>query len=87
MKADGSGKSDHPGFGGNPKRMLGPRRGCVIGLSPDDQVLDGLGLTEGIEDGLTIITAGWRPVWICASAGQVRDFPVLSGIEALTIRT
>jgi putative DNA primase/helicase len=84
LKADGSGKSDHPGLG-FAKKMLGPRRGCVIRISPDDEVLEGLGLTEGIEDALSVIASSWRPVWAAGDAGAIRDFDVLPGIEALTI--
>jgi putative DNA primase/helicase len=84
LKPDGNGKADVQGFG-SAKKMLGPCRGCVIRLSPDDQVLEGLGLTEGIEDGLSIISMGWRPIWVCGSAGAIKTFPVLPGIEALTI--
>lgn len=28
---------------------------------------------------------GWRPVWAATSAGAIKRFPVLAGIEALTI--
>jgi hypothetical protein len=84
LKPDGSGKADLEGLG-NAKKMLGPCRGCVVRLSPDDQVLDGLGLTEGIEDGLSIIGSGWKPVWACGSAGAIADFAILCGVEHLTI--
>jgi putative DNA primase/helicase len=84
LRADGSGKADVPGLG-DPKRMLGIAKGSAIKLSPDETVEFGLGICEGIEDGLAIIGAEWRPIWACGSAGDIRDFPVLSGIEALTI--
>jgi len=58
----------------------------IIRLSPDDTVTSGLGLAEGIETGLAIMQSfGWRPVWSAASAGGIARFPVLRGIEALTI--
>jgi hypothetical protein len=84
LRADGSGKADVPSLG-DPKRMLGIAKGSAIKLSPDETVEVGLGICEGIEDGLAIIGAEWRPIWACGSAGGIRDFPVLSGIEALTI--
>ena len=29
--------------------------------------------------------AGWRPVWACLSAGSIEVFPLLDGIECLTV--
>lgn len=65
------------------RKMLG-RQG-VIRVSPDDEVTLGLGLVEGIEDGLAVLLSGWAPVWVATSAGALARFPVLAGIEALTI--
>jgi hypothetical protein len=65
------------------RKMLG-RQG-VVRLSPDTEVTMGLGITEGIEDGLAVLLSGWAPVWAATSAGAVARFPVLAGIEALTI--
>ena len=65
------------------RKMLG-RQG-VIRLSADDDVTDGLGLVEGLEDGLSVLLSGWAPVWCATSAGAVERFPVLGGIEAITI--
>jgi hypothetical protein len=69
---------------GQAKMMLG--RAGVIRLQPDEDIVGGLGLTEGIETGLALIQhAGWRPVWASASAGGMRTLPVLPGIETLTL--
>jgi putative DNA primase/helicase len=65
------------------RKMLG-RQG-VIRLSPDDEVTLGLGICEGIEDGLDILLMGWRPVWTATSCTAIANFPVLQGIECLTI--
>src|SRR5262249_34696680 len=65
------------------RKMLG-RQG-VIRLSPDDDVTLGLGITEGVEDGLAVLLSGWRPVWAATSSGAIARFPVLAGIESLTI--
>ena len=65
------------------RKMLG-RQG-VIRLSPDEEVTLGLGLTEGVEDGLAVLLSGWAPVWCATSAGAIERFPVLSGIDCLTI--
>jgi len=67
------------------KMMLGPVRECAVKLDPDDAVTFGLGICEGIETGLAIRATGWRPIWALGSAGAVRTFPVLAGIDALTI--
>ena len=61
--------------------MLG-RQG-VVRLSPDE-ASTGLGLTEGIEDGLSVIL-GWSPVWAATSAGAIARFRLLDGVEALTV--
>jgi hypothetical protein len=65
------------------RKMLG--KAGVIRLSRDEDVLEGLGIAEGIEDGLAVLVSGWMPVWAATSAGAIRAFPVLPGIEALTI--
>jgi hypothetical protein len=65
------------------RKMLG-RQG-VVRLSPDDDVTVSLGISEGIEDGLAVLLCGWAPVWAATSAGAIARFPVLSGIEALTV--
>jgi putative DNA primase/helicase len=65
------------------RKMLG-RQG-VVRLSPDSEVTTGLGITEGIEDGLAVLVSGWAPVWAATSAGAIARFPVLPGVEALTV--
>jgi putative DNA primase/helicase len=58
----------------------------VVRLAPDEEVGHGLGLAEGIETALAVAQGfGWRPVWAATSAGAVRTFPVLPGIECLTV--
>jgi putative DNA primase/helicase len=84
LKPDGSGKAEMPD-GTSPKKMYGPAKGAVVKLCADDTVTTGLGITEGIEDALTIICAGWRPMWAALTAGGIASFPVLPGIETLTI--
>ena len=80
IQPNGSGKAN-----GNAKMMLGPAAGAVVRLSPDDDVTLGLGIAEGIETSLAILGIGWAPVWACLSAGGIAKFPVLPGVEALTI--
>ena len=80
LRPDGLGKSQHPGLGAT-KRMLGPVAGCAIKLTPDADVLHGLGVVEGIETGLSVLCAGWSPIWVLGSAGAVADFVPLPGLE------
>src|SRR5215467_11939288 len=51
----------------------------------DDAVMGGLGITEGVEDGLAVLLSGWSPIWAAGSAGAIRRFPILAGIDSLTI--
>jgi putative DNA primase/helicase len=69
--------------GKNLKKMLG--NAGVIRITADEDVLEGLAICEGVEDALTILQGGWAPIWAASSAGGIHKFPVLSGIEALTI--
>jgi len=53
--------------------MLG--RAGIIRLTEDAEVELGLGICEGIETGLAVMAAGWRPIWACSSLGALRRFP------------
>lgn len=80
LRGDGAGKAP----GERAKIMLGAAG--VVRLVPDDEVTLGLGLAEGIETALAVMQrGGWRPVWAATSAGAINRFPVLTGIEALTV--
>jgi hypothetical protein len=75
---------------GEKPRTLGPMVGCVIRLWPDDSVSTGLCLAEGVETAAAasqIVHRGTllQPVWAAGCAENMRSFPVLSGIEALTL--
>jgi hypothetical protein len=67
------------------RRMLGPVAGAAIKIDADIDVEQGLTICEGFETGLAGRELGFRPVWALGSAGAIAAFPVLSGIEALTI--
>ncbi len=73
------------------RMALGPMAGCVIRVWPDEEVTDGLVLGEGIETTLAAATCIehkgtlLQPAWAAASAGNMAKFPVLGGIEALTL--
>ena len=65
------------------RKMLG-RQG-VVRLSLDDTVTTSVGITEGVEDALAVMLSGWQPVWAATNSGAIARFPVLPGIETLTI--
>jgi hypothetical protein len=68
------------------KRLsLGPTGGCAIKLDPDENVEYGLIIGEGLETCLRARQLGFKPCWSVGSAGAIRSFPVLNGIETLTI--
>lgn len=75
-----------PGGAKQPKMVLGAAGGGALMLSPDWQVETGLAIAEGIESALAgLRRQPWLPTWSAINAGGVRAFPVLAGIEALTI--
>lgn len=80
LTPDGSGKAAV-----EPAKMMLGAAG-VIRLTPDEEITAGLGIAEGIETALAVMQrAHWRPVWATGSAGAIARFPVLGGIEAITI--
>jgi hypothetical protein len=81
LKPDGSDRLRDP-MG---KMSLGPTRGACIKLSTDAAVTHGLGLAEGIETGLALMACGWQPIWSTAGSAGLGAFPVIDGIEALTV--
>jgi hypothetical protein len=64
------------------RKMYGRARGAVVRLSLDKDITLGLAIAEGIE---TALAAPFRPVWACLSAGTMAAFPVLAGVEYLTV--
>jgi putative DNA primase/helicase len=73
------------------RKTLGPNAGCVIRLWPDGEVERGLVIGEGIETTLAAATRIQHrgtlltPAWATGDAGHLENFPILPGIEALTI--
>ena len=61
------------------------KAGGVIRLVDDAEVTTGLGIAEGVETALAAMSTGWNPIWAAVDAGNLANFPVLSGIESLTI--
>jgi putative DNA primase/helicase len=75
---------------GEPQRIgrmsLGPVAGGAIKISPNFEVHSGLMIGEGIE---TVLSASkyysFKPVWSVIDAGNLAKFPVLSGIESVSV--
>jgi putative DNA primase/helicase len=67
------------------RKMLGPVGGTAIKVDADENVEQGLAIGEGYETGPAGRQLGFRPSWALGSAGAIASFPVLSGIDALTI--
>jgi putative DNA primase/helicase len=64
---------------------LGTIAGGAIKLTPDEDVGQGLCVGEGTETCLAARVLGFRPVWSLVNAGGIANFPVLDGIEGLTV--
>lgn len=82
LSPDGTSKADV-----RPPRLLIPghsKVGAVIRLWPDEAVTLGLGIAEGIESALSLAHAG-LPVWAAIDAGNLATFPVLEGVDELTV--
>ena len=67
------------------RKMLGRARCAAIKLDADENVTLGLHIGEGLETCLAARLAGFRPVWALGSASAIAVFPVLSGMEAITV--
>jgi putative DNA primase/helicase len=67
------------------RKFLGPVAGCAVKIDSDENVTMGVIIAEGIETCLAARQLGFAPVWALGSVGAIAKFPVLNGIEALTI--
>jgi hypothetical protein len=67
------------------RKMLGRAKGAAIKLDADENVTLGLVIGEGVETCMAAQLAGLRPVWALGSANAIGQFPVLPGIEAITV--
>jgi putative DNA primase/helicase len=65
-------------------RTLGSPAG-VVRLSRDEDVLAGLFIAEGLETALAAMAFGFWPMWSTGSNNVMAQFPVLAGVECLTI--
>jgi hypothetical protein len=66
---------------------LGSTKDGAVKLTDDAEVSTGLHIAEGLETTLAgMMPPRWyRPAWALLSAGTIGSFPVLAGIECLTI--
>ena len=67
------------------RKFLGPVSGAAIKLDADENVTSGLYIGEGIETCMAGRILGLRPAWALGSAGAIASFPVLNGVEALSL--
>jgi hypothetical protein len=67
------------------RRMLGRSKGAAIKLDAHEEVTLGLHIGEGIETTMAGREFGFAPAWAVGSSGGVADFPVIAGLEALTL--
>jgi len=67
-----------------PAKTLGSPAG-IVRLSLDEDVLEGLHIAEGLETALDVMAEGFRPCWSTGSTALMAKFPVLAGIECLTV--
>jgi hypothetical protein len=67
------------------RKFLGPVAGAAVKLDADAEVTMGLFVGEGSETCLAARQIGLRPAWALGSAGAISSFPVLSGIDALSL--
>jgi putative DNA primase/helicase len=57
--------------------MLGPSANAVMKLGMERPPFERLYVCEGLETGLALLGAGYRPVWALGSAGAMERFPVI----------
>lgn len=67
------------------RRMLGRAKSAAIKLDDDVDVTLGLTIGEGIETTMSARVASLKPAWALGSADAIAAFPVLPGVDCLTI--
>jgi putative DNA primase/helicase len=66
-------------------RYLGPTAGCAIKLTANEDVCQSLHVGEGVETMLAAMMLGFAPAWALGGTGNLQAFPILVGVDALTI--
>jgi hypothetical protein len=67
------------------RKVLGPKKGTAIKFSDHADIHYGLTIGEGIETTLAGMMLGFSPAWGLGDADELGGFPVLAGLECLTI--
>ena len=67
------------------RRMLGKASGAAVMLTPYSAVGAGLAIGEGIETTIAGMLMGWRAAWALGSVGGIERFPLITGLQSLTI--
>jgi hypothetical protein len=67
------------------KTSWGQAAGAAVMLDDFADVTLGLVIAEGVETAIALWMTGLRPVWALGGAGNLARFPVLGGIETLSI--
>ena len=67
------------------RKMFGTAAGCAIMLDGEDVITTGLAVGEGIESSLSARQLGISPVWALGSTSNIAAFPVLAGVQSLTL--
>lgn len=67
------------------RKYLGPKAGTAIKLSLDEEVTQGVVVGEGVETSLSAMMLGLAPAWAVGDANGIGNFPVLAGIDGLTV--
>jgi len=67
------------------RMALGPKTSAAVKLSLDEGVTQGLAIGEGVETVLSGMQLGFCPAWALGDSAAVENFPVISGIDVLSI--
>jgi Toprim domain len=67
------------------KTVSGRSGAAAVMLSDFADTTMGLVICEGVETGISLLMDDLAPVWALGGAGNLAAFPVLGGVEALTI--
>jgi hypothetical protein len=73
------------------RKTLGPISGCIIRLWPDEAVIEGLVIGEGIETTLSAATniehrgTYLQPAWATGFDGNMAGLPLIAGVDCLTL--
>jgi hypothetical protein len=67
------------------RKMLGIANGAAIMVDAEEAVTAGLAIGEGVETCLAARQLGIRPTWALGSTANIAAFPILDGIETLTV--